>query len=304
MPNGATLNIADREVSLSNLDRILWPEPGYTKKDLIDYYSTVFPYMSPHLAQRPLVFTRFPGGINGKSFYQKNAPANLPEWIQTFPWTNSDGAIKNYILINSAADLIWLANQACIEIHPWMSSTSSIEYPDFMVFDLDPSEHNSFAEIVTVANLLKQLMDQLSLRVYIKTSGSMGLHIYLPIVNRYTYGQVRTFGQVIATMICKVLPDITTIERSVQKRGRRIYIDYLQNGLGKTVCAPYSVRPRPAATVSTPLEWQELTSITPAQFTIKTLPGLLKQRGDLFQEVLRDRQELEPTVKALGISLS
>ena len=303
MPNGATLNITGREVSLSNLDRILWPEAGYTKKDLIDYYSAVFPYMSPHLAQRPLVFTRYPGGINAKSFYQKNAPANLPEWIQTFAWAGSEDGIKNYVLVNSAADLVWLANQACIEIHPWMSSTSRIEYPDFIVFDLDPSEHNSFTEIVTVANLLKQLMDQLGLRVYPKTSGSTGLHVYLPIVNHYTYSQVRSFGQAIGAMICKVLPDIATIERSVQKRGQRIYIDYLQNGLGKTVCAPYSVRPRPAATVSAPLTWQELTSITPAQFTIKTMPGLLKQRGDLFQEVLSDRQELGPAAKTLGVSL-
>lgn len=304
MPDTTTLAITGREVSLSNLDRILWPDQGYTKKDLIDYYAAVFPYMGPHLRQRPLVFTRYPRGIDATSFYQKNAPANLPDWMQTFAWAGSAGGVKNYILVNSAADLVWLANQACIEIHPWLSQTTSIDYPDFIVFDLDPSEHNSFAEIVTVAHLLKQLMDQLGLRIYLKTSGSTGLHIYLPIVNRYTYGQVRSFGQAIAAMICKLLPDIATIQRSVQSRGKRIYIDYLQNGLGKTVCAPYSVRPRPVASVSTPLQWQELPSITPAQFTIKTLPALLPQRRDLFQEVLSDRQELDLAVKTLGISLS
>ncbi len=210
---------------------------------------------------------------------------------------------KHYVLANSAADLVWLANQACIEIHPWLSRIDRVDYPDFIVFDLDPSEHNSFAEIVTLAKLLKQLMDQLSLRVYLKTSGSMGLHIYLPIVNRYTYAQVRSFGQAIAAMICKVVPDIVTIERSVQRRGPRIYFDYLQNGLGKTVCAPYCVRPRPAASVSAPLKWEELDSISPAQFTIKTLPERLEQVGDLFQEVLTDQQELEAAVKALGVSL-
>lgn len=304
MADAATLEVINREMQLSNLDRILWPEAGYTKKDLIHYYATIFPYMGPHLRQRPLVFTRYPSGIAGKSFYQKDAPKNLPDWIQTFAWTGSDGSVKNYVLVNSATDLVWLANQACIEIHPWLSHTTNIAYPDFIVFDLDPSAHNSFAEIVSVANLVKQLMDQLDLRVYLKTSGSTGLHIYLPIVNRYTYAQVRNFGQAIAEMICKVLPDITTIQRSVHRRGQRIYIDYLQNGLGKTVCAPYCVRPRPAATVSTPIKWAEISSISPAQFTIKTLPERLNQLGDLFQDVLSDQQELEPAVKTLGISLA
>ena len=300
MAHTGTLEIAGREVALSNLDKVLWPENGYTKKDLIDYYVAVFSFIVPHLIQRPLVFTRYPNGIHEKSFYQKNAPANLPDWIKTFPWAGSEGEPKNYILVNSAADLAWLTNLACIEIHPWLSSISHIEYPDFIVFDLDPSDHNSWEEIVTVANLLKQIMDQLGLRIYAKTSGSLGLHIYLPIMNHYTYSRVRDFGQAIAAMICKIVPDITTIQRSVQHRGPRIYIDYLQNGLGKTVCAPYSVRPRAAASVSTPIKWEELSSINPMQFTIKTVPDRLYRHGDLFREVLSDRQELETAIKSLG----
>jgi bifunctional non-homologous end joining protein LigD len=303
MNDSAILDIVGREVSLSNLDRILWPETGYTKKDLIEYYSAVFPYIISHLARRPLVFTRYPGGINNNSFYQKNAPANLPEWFQTYAWTDNRGKIKNYVLVNTAADLVWLANQACIEIHSWMSQTGSIQYPDFIVFDLDPSEHNSFAEVVTVAKLLKQLLDQLGLRTYPKTSGSLGLHIYLPITARYNFAQARSFGHAIAAMICQALPDTATIERSIKNRGQRIYVDYLQNGFGKTVCAPYSVRPRPSATVSAPLAWQELDSITPSQFTIKTMPGLLARRGDLFQNVLNDRQNLENALTILGIRL-
>lgn len=301
MGHSGTLEIGGREVALSNLDKVLWPENGYTKKDLIDYYVAVFPFIAPHLNQRLLVFTRYPNGIHEKSFYQKNAPENLPDWIQTFPWAGSEGEPKHYILVNSAADLAWLANLACIEIHSWLSPINHIEYPDFIVFDLDPSEHNSWAEIVTVANLLKQIMDQLGLRIYAKTSGSLGLHVYLPIVNRYTYSQVRDFGQTIAAMICKVVPDITTIQRSVQHRGPRIYIDYLQNGLGKTVCAPYSVRPRPAASVSTPIKWEELSSINPLQFTIKTMPDRLHRHGDLFREILTDHQQLERAKKSLGI---
>lgn len=297
-----TLDIVGHEVSLSNLDRLLWPEAGYRKKDLIAYYGAVYPYMITHLLRRPLVFTRYPGGIDGPSFYQKNAPANLPEWIQTYPWTEANGQTKQYVLVNSAADLVWLANQACLEIHPWMSQIDRIENPDFIVFDLDPSENNDFTEVVTVARLLKQLLNELGLRTYPKTSGSLGLHIYLPVVNRYSYEQVRQFGRAIAAIICKVLPDTATIERSVRRRGRKIYIDYLQNGLGKTVCAPYSVRPRPQATVSAPFAWEELDCLAPIEFTLKTMPGLLARRGDLFSEVLTDRQELEPALKMLGIS--
>lgn len=304
MANTATLEITGQEIKLSNIDKVLWPEAGYTKGDLIDYYTAVFPYMAPHLRQRPLVFTRYPNGITAKSFYQKNAPENLPEWIQTFPWESNEGNLKQYILVNTPADLIWLANQACIEIHPWMSRTDSVDYPDFMVFDLDPTEANPFDQVISTARLLKNLMDQLNLRVYAKTSGSLGLHVYLPLVNHYTYAQVRKFGQAVGEMISKLLPDVVTIERVVQRRGERIYFDYLQNGLGKTVCAPYCVRPRPQATVSAPIKWEELASINPAMFTIKSLPAQLIQRGDLFQEVLSDQQELDAAAKKLGISLS
>lgn len=303
MADSATVAIKGREIQLTNLDRVLWPEQGYTKRDLVEYYAAVFHIMSPHLRQRPLVFTRYPNGIGEASFFQKNAPEYLPEWIQTFAWAGSDGRIKNYVLVEAQADLIWLANQACIEIHPWLSQTFTIENPDFIVFDLDPSEHNTLEEIVTVARLLKQLMDKLGLRVYLKTSGSKGLHIYLPIVTRYSYSQVRNFAQNIAQLICNVVPDIATIQRSLQRRGKRIYIDYLQNGLGKTICAPYSVRPRDGATVSTPIEWPELDSIRPEQFTIRTVLERFSQVGDQFREVLSDRQELEKAMEILGISL-
>ncbi len=303
MASSAMIEIAGKELQLTNLDKVLWPEDGYTKRDLVEYYAAVFPYMSQHLSQRPLVFTRYPSGIEGKSFFQKNAPEGIPEWIKTFAWEGSDGSIKHYILVEAQADLVWLANQACIEIHPWLSQTAKIEYPNFIVFDLDPSPHNSFAEIVKVARVLKQLMDQLGLRVYVKTSGSKGLHIYLPIVNSYTYSQVRTYGQAIAQMICSILPDIATTQRSLQRRGNRIYIDCLQNGLGKTICAPYSVRPRNGATVSAPIEWEELESISPDQFSIRTLLERLHKVGDLFQEVLKDHQDLEKSIKTLGITL-
>lgn len=301
MDNLTTINSDAQEVKLTNVERVLWPEEGYTKGDLLEYYAAVFPYISPHLKNRPLVFNRYPKGIKEKSFYQKNAPKYLPEWIDTFAWVGSSGNIKNYILVKAPPDLIWLANQACIEIHPWLSQIKTIHNPDFVVFDLDPAPENSYQEIVIVARLVKNLFDKLGLRGYLKTSGSMGLHIYLPLLNRYTYSEVRDFGQAIGQLICQVVPDIATINRSIEDRGNRIYIDYLQNGLGKTVCAPYSVRPRSKATVSTPLKWEELEIIHPEMFTIKTLPERLTGMGDLFKEVLTDRQELEPAKSILGL---
>jgi bifunctional non-homologous end joining protein LigD len=304
MAVSTTIDKQKKEVKLTNLDRVLWPESGITKRDLINYYASVFPYIQPHLANRPLVFTRYPSGINEDSFYQKNAPSYLPEWINTFSWTESDGTVKRYILAEAREDMIWLANQACIEIHPWLSQISSVEYPDFIVFDLDPSDQNKFEQIVSIAALLKQLMDQFGLRVYLKTSGSKGLHIYLPVVPRYSYEQVRQFGHAVANVICNVVPDIATIERPLRKRGNRIYVDYLQNGLGKTVCSPYSVRPRENATVSTPLHWEELTRINPGEFTIFTILNRLENIGDIFHEVLNDRQELENAAQMLSIALT
>ncbi|MDD4627566.1 MAG: non-homologous end-joining DNA ligase [Syntrophomonas sp.] len=301
MGESATIAMAGREIKLTNLDRVLWPEDGYCKRDLVEYYAAVFPYMLPHLSERPLVFTRYPRGIGEKSFYQKNAPEGLPQWIKTFTWAGSDGDSKNYVLIQQTADLMWLANLACIEIHPWLSQINSIEYPDFIVFDLDPSEQSTFEQIISVARLLQELMNSLGLRVYPKTSGAKGLHLYLPIAKDYTYSQIRRVAQAMAEMVCQVIPDIATTERSLKNRGSRVYLDYLQNGLGKTVCAAYSVRPHKGAPCSTPIEWQELESIRPDQFTIKTLPERLQQVGDLFADVLNDRQDLKKAMATLGV---
>jgi len=296
--------IASREFALSNLDKVLWPEDGYTKGELINYYVQVSPYLLPHLSGRPLVLTRFPNGIHSKSFYQKNAPDYLPEWIRTFSWYSSDSQRDiNFIVAEEPATLAWLANQACIEMHPWLSSIHSLDYPDFVVIDLDPSQGSSYQDVIDIALVVKELLDNLDLRSYPKTSGSEGLHIYIPIINSYTYEQVRKFAQVVAALVVEVLPHIATIERTVKMRGSKVYVDYLQNALGKTLSSVYSVRPRTGAPVSTPLLWEEVPQVTPAQFTIKTIIPRLQEKGDLFAPALYDKQSLDQACRKLGLSL-
>jgi bifunctional non-homologous end joining protein LigD len=298
----STVSIAGRNFQLSKLDKVLWPGEGYTKGELIHYYVEIAPYLLPHLQTRPMVFTRYPHGIENQHFYQKNAPASLPEWIKTFPYYSSESEREiNFILVEESATLAWLANQACIEMHPWLSRASYEDYPDFVIFDLDPSPGNSFAQVRKIAHLTRQILTELGLRTYVKTSGSEGLHIYLPIINEYSYEKIRDFARKVAEIICSIFPDIATIERVVKKRGPRIYVDYMQNVKGKTLCSVYSVRPRPGATVSAPLHWDEVNTVNPGDFNIKNIIGRLQKEGELFAPVLSDRQSLDTAFHQLGI---
>lgn len=297
-----TVTIEGRSFALSRLDKVLWPQDGYTKGELINYYVEVAPYILPHLKGRPMVFTRYPDGIEKQSFYQKNAPPSLPEWVNTFTYYSSDSKRDiNFILVEESATLVWLANQACIEVHPWLSRTASVDYPDFVIFDLDPSPGNSFEQVRTIALLTRRVLNELGLRSYIKTSGSQGLHVYVPVDNEYSYEEIRDFGHSVAEIICTMQPDIATIERTVRKRGAKIYVDYLQNVKGKTLCSAYSVRPRDGATVSAPLNWDEVSNVKPSDFTIKTILPRLQKLGELFAPVLTDRQSLETAFIQLGL---
>jgi bifunctional non-homologous end joining protein LigD len=294
------INIEGRGLSLSNLDKVLWPKEGYTKGELINYYLEIAPFILEHLRDRPLVFTRYPDGIEGGFFYQKNAPEYLPRWIKTcLCQSGSNKSTSNLILVEDKADLVWLANQAFIEIHPWLSRKDSKFNPDYIVFDLDPYENCPFQHVVDIALILKQLLDDMGLRTYMKTSGSAGLHIYLPIINKYEYNLVRNWAGKIAGMICMAMPNLATVERSVSKRGKRIYIDYMQNVIGKTICAPYSIRPYNGAPVSTPVRWEELKDISPRDFNIKNIFSRLKKTGDLFNAVLTDKQNIDKTINVL-----
>lgn len=298
----SNVEVNGHTIALSHLDKIFWPQEGYKKADLIQYYSEAAPVLIPHLKERPLVWTRYPDGIQSKSFYQKNAPSYLPDWIGTFTYHSleSDRDI-HFIVVSNAADLVWLANQAALEMHPWLSRTDAPDRPDFVVIDLDPSPDNTFKQVVKVAWMVKSVLDELKLRSYIKTSGSEGLHIYIPVENKYDYQQIREFAQPVAAAVCHLVPKLATIERKVDRRGPLIYVDYLQNARGQTLCAPYSVRPRPGAPVSCPLYWEEIDCIKPSLFTIKSMPSRLAQCGDLFAPVLTDKQCLNEARERLGI---
>ena len=237
------VKIEDKEVKITNLEKIYWPKDGYTKYDLIKYYTDISPYLLQYVRGRPVNFQRFPDGIDGKRFYQKNSPDHAPAWIKTFPIASeTEDKVTNYMMVEDVPTLVWLANLGCLEIHPWLSSTGSLQYPDYAVFDLDPPGIHFFPQVLEVAVLVKEALDSLKLKSYPKTSGSSGVQIFVPIMPQFTYEDVRVFTGTICSVVEKY-DKRTTTERKVDARGERIYLDYLQNVMGKTINAPYSVRP-------------------------------------------------------------
>lgn len=289
--------VENEKLKLSNLSKPMWPEDGITKADFINYLVQVAPFLLPHLKDRPIVFTRYPEGIHGESFYQKNAPDYAPEWLKTYAVVSVTGGQKKeirYILIDDVKSLVWAANQASLEIHPWLSRRGSIDYPDFAVFDFDPMENTGFEDARFLALALKKLLEMEGLTGFPKTSGATGVQVYVPVEPRYTYGQVRAFAEFFCRVLEKTFPEKATTERSVAKRGGKVYLDYMQNAKGKTLIAPYCPRPLPGAPVSAPLTWEELEGgAVPSMFTVKTMPRRLEEKGDLFRGVLELRQNID-----------
>ncbi len=286
---------------MTNLGKVLWPENNYTKADLIQYLTGIAPVLLKHLRGRPLVFTRYPDGIDGDWFYQKDCPDYAPDWLGTFAHRGEEREIR-FILSESVRDLAWIANQAAIEIHPWLSRVDSIDYPDFAVFDLDPAPPASFTDVIDVARTVKACLDHLGLRSYPKTSGATGIHVYVPIKSIYPYTVAASFVKAVAELIERAMPGRTTIERAVRNRTGRVYIDYLQNIKGKTIVGPYIPRPLPGAPISTPFAWDELDGLDPAHFHINSVPARIGSVGDLFEPVLWDKQSLDEAVSSLGLS--
>lgn len=237
---------------------------------------------------------RFPQGIDKPGFYQKNVPPGAPSWLKTCPVHHSEGKITEYIVVDSLETLLWLGNHSSLELHPWLSSLGSLDYPDFVVFDLDPMERSSLSHICTAAIAVKESLEELGLQSYPKLSGATGLQIYLPVKPQYTYRKSRDFAEAICRRVHRAFPEITTLERSLKRRGGKLYLDYLQNGRGKTLAAPYSPRPLPGAPVSLPLTWEEVAAeaVAPGDFTLKNISGRLREQGDLFSAVLENRQSL------------
>ena len=290
----------EREVKLSNLKKIFWPEEGYTKGDLIDYYDKVAPLMLPYLRERPAVLTRYPDGIKGKSFYQKDAPVFVPDWIRTevVYSKDSDRDIK-FFVIDDAETLRYVANLGTIPIHMWSSRSGSLERPDWLVLDLDP-KGAPFAHVVEVARALHKILEELSIPSYPKTSGASGLHILIPLGRQYTHEECRTFARLLATLGLHATPKISTMTRSINARAGKVYIDWGQNGHGITIAAPYSLRPVAGASASCPLEWREVNAkLDPKNFTLKTLPKRFEKMKDPLLPVLGKGINMATAIRAI-----
>jgi bifunctional non-homologous end joining protein LigD len=285
--------IGGRTVHLTNLDKLLFPEDRYSKRDLIRYYVQVAPVMIPHYKDRPLSMNPHPDGIHGKSYWVKDKPGYAPDWIPTFRYQDQK-SLKDWILIEEVATLAWLANHAVIDMHPWYSRADKPEYPDWSVVDLDPAEGATFKDVIAVAKVVKTALDHLKLTALLKTTGQSGLHIYIPIERRYTLDESRGFVATLAHTIAELMPDKVTEVWEVKRRTGKIRIDYTQNVINKTLAGPYSVRPALRAPVSTPIAWKELDDprLRPDKWTIQTLGDRLLAVGDLFHDALTLRQRL------------
>jgi bifunctional non-homologous end joining protein LigD len=296
-----TLVLSGKKVKVTNLKKVYWPEEGYTKGDLIAYYMKISRYILPYLKDRPQSLNRHPNGINGMNFYHKDMePGEMPSWART---EKLDSKVRpegiDYLICNDTATLIYMANLGCIEINPWHSTYRKPDYPSYLMLDLDPGEI-SFTDVVNTALVIKELCDQISVPAYCKTSGATGLHIYIPLAAKYDYEQAKTFAELLAGIAHERLPSTTSIERMTSKRRDRVYIDFLQNRRGQTIAAPYSVRPKPYATVSTPLRWEEVNhQLTPQMFTIHNIEERLSKTGDLWSPVLGPGISLKSALKML-----
>jgi bifunctional non-homologous end joining protein LigD len=287
-------------LELSNLDKVFWPEEGYTKGDVIAYYRIMAHAMLPHLLDRPESLYRTPHGITQGGFFQKEAGELPPSWITTREIYSKhvDKNIK-FFVCQDEATLIYMANLGCIEINPWLSRLQNLDYPDYFVIDLDP-EDIPFAKVIETALAVREVLDRAGAVSFPKTSGATGMHIYVPLGARYDYDTAGEFAKVIATLVHHKVPDFTSLLRSPKQRQKKVYLDFLQNKPGQTLAAPYSIRPRPGATVSAPLKWEEVKpGLDPGRFTIATMPGRLEHIGDLFSGVLGPGIDLEQCIENL-----
>ncbi|TMB32703.1 MAG: DNA ligase D [Deltaproteobacteria bacterium] len=295
-PGAPPVTLLPREVPFSNLDKVFWPEDGYTKGDLIDYYRAVSPWLLPYLRDRPVVLTRYPDGIAGKSFFQKDAPDYVPAWVRTARvWSEEGGRDIDFFVCEDVDTLLYVINLGTIPLHLWASRMAKPQHPDWSIIDLDPKTA-PFEDVVTLANAVHELCEEIGLPSFCKTSGQKGLHVLLPVGGQLTHAQSTTLAELIARAVESRFPRIATIERHIPSRKGRVYLDYLQNGHGKTIAGPFSARPVQGATVSMPLKWSEVNGkLDPRKFTLKTAPARMKKlRQDPLQPVL----ELSPDLQA------
>jgi bifunctional non-homologous end joining protein LigD len=292
-----------RRLHFSNLNKIYFPAVGVKKRELLAYYYRMARYILPFLLDRPMVLRRYPDGVDGKAFFQKEAPSYLPDWIETATVDSDErGGEMQYILCNSRAALLYLTNLGCIDHNPWSSRAQSQENPDYVFFDLDPTDDTPFSDVMHIAREIYAMLKSIKMRCYMKTSGASGFHIFIPLEPKYTYEQTRTFAEVVGRLVASENPKLTTFERTVSKRPKgRILIDALQNASGKPLACAYSVRAFPKATVSTPLSPEELTTnISAEQFTLRNFNDRIAKVGDLWSDFWQNRQTLDRALTLLA----
>lgn len=296
-----TVKIGGRQLSFSHLGKVFWPTEKYTKRDLLNYYYDIAPYILPYLKNRPQSLNRHPNGITGPGFYQKNVSGKVPGWITTFPYrTAEDPEEKEFLVCTDEASLLYMISLGCIELNPWSSRVSAPDNPDWCIIDLDPDKKTSFDQVIEAAQVTKKVLDAAGVECYCKTSGSTGLHVYFPLGAKYSYDHSKEFARVIVEMVHNELPAFTTLERTLSRRKGKMYLDFLQNRPQATIAAPYSVRPKPGATVSAPLHWEEVKKgLSMQDFTIQTMPERVRAEGDLFKPVFGKGIDMEKALKKL-----
>lgn len=278
----ATLQVEDQKVKITNPEKYLWPELGIRKVDYISYLIKLSPYILSYSSHRLLTTIRYPHGIDGKSFYQKSIPTYAPHWITKVLWHNTP-----YMVLDSLPTLVWLGNQAALELHTAFNSYDNENFPTFLVFDLDPSQGQSFEEVTEAALLIYDALEALNIKSWVKTSGATGLQIYIPVGEKYDYATSRKINSFFGKYFTQKYPNLFTMERTVNKRGKKLYFDYLQMWHGKSIIAPYSPRATKDATVSTPVTWDELRKgLKPQNFTLLNIHNRLKDKGDIFKELI------------------
>jgi bifunctional non-homologous end joining protein LigD len=289
------------ELAFANLDKIYWPIEKIAKRELINYYYQVAPYILPYLKNRPQSLNRHPNGIDGQSFYQKDVTGKVPDWMDTYLYHSRESdEDKHFLLGNNEATLLYMANLGCIEINPWSSTIKKPDHPTWCIIDLDPDK-NSFNQVIETAQVTKQILDDMAVPSYCKTSGSTGLHIYIPLGAKYTYEQSKEFARIIVTLVNRELPKFTSLERTIRDRKGKMYLDFLQNRAQATIAAPYSVRPKPGATVSMPLAWDEVKKgLKMKDFTIFNAMERIESLGDIFRPVLGKGIDLKKVIKTFA----
>ncbi len=290
--------INGHELKFTNLDKIFWPKDKITKRDLINYYYQIAPYILPYLKDRPQSMNRFPNGIEGEGFYFKNVTDSAPDWAETYLYhSDSEEKDKLYLVGKDEATLLYMANLGCIEMNPWSSTVKKPDNPSFCIIDLDPDK-NSFDQVIEAAQLTKSILDDMGAESYCKTSGSTGLHIYIPLGRKYTYDQSKEFARVVVTLVHNEIPKYTSLERAIKDRKGKMYLDFLQNRPHATIASAYSVRPKPGATVSMPLHWDEIKKgLKMSDFHIFNALERLSSEGDIFKPVLGKGIDLKKVIE-------